>query len=87
LPRPSSRGGIATLDARRRFGKPFLLVYQGITRPSKVVAWIEEKGIRTLNLAGNRESAAPGIDARVERFLAMVFCQLQARGLIEPVVG
>ncbi len=56
----NSPGGIATLDACRAQGKPFLIVYQGITRPSHSSAWIGEKGIRVLNVAGNRESKSPG---------------------------
>jgi hypothetical protein len=48
-------GGAATLDACRELGRPFLFVYRGITRPSAGVAWIGEKSIRTLNVAGNRE--------------------------------
>jgi hypothetical protein len=66
-------GGIATLDACRAMNKPFVIVYQGITRPSQVSTWIREKGIGILNVAGNRESKAPGIGSRVERFLAVVF--------------
>jgi len=37
---------------------------------------IVEVKIRVLNVAGNRESKAMGIGARVERFLAEVFRQL-----------
>jgi hypothetical protein len=76
-------GGRATLDACRRFRRPFCLVYQGITTPSLVMYWIREKGIRVLNVAGNRESSAPGIGARVERFLGAVFRQLRAEGMVE----
>jgi len=42
----------------------------------RVVAWIVAHEIHVLNVAGNRESRAPGIGARVERFLADVFRQL-----------
>jgi hypothetical protein len=38
--------------------------------------WIVEHKVRVLNVAGNRESRAPGIGARVERFLADVFRRL-----------
>jgi hypothetical protein len=69
-------GGAATLDACRQMGKPFLLIFQGASRPSEVVAWIGEKGIRTLNVAGNRESKDRGIGGRVERFLGRVFARL-----------
>jgi hypothetical protein len=43
-----------------------------VTRPSQVVAWLAEKGVRVLNVAGNRESTAPGVGERVERFLGAV---------------
>jgi hypothetical protein len=74
-----SPGGKTTLDACRLRGKPFLIVYQGATRPGEVRDWIVAKGIRTLNVAGNRESKAPGIGDRVERFLAAVFKRLGLR--------
>jgi hypothetical protein len=79
----NSAGGIATLDACRAQHKPFMIVYQGVTKPSQVVAWIGEKGVRTLNVAENRESNSPGIGARVERFLARVFKQLAAEGMVD----
>jgi Circularly permutated YpsA SLOG family len=67
-----SSGGKATLDACRALNKPFLLVFQGVTRPSQVVAWLSDKGVRVLNVAGNRESKSPGIGERVERFMGEV---------------
>jgi Circularly permutated YpsA SLOG family len=45
-------------------------------RPSQVAAWISESPIRVLNVAGNRESKAPGIGHSVERFLTELFRQL-----------
>jgi len=67
-----STGGRTTLDACREQGKPFLIVFVAITKPSQVRDWLEEKGIRPLNVAGNRESTSPGIGERVERFLGVV---------------
>ncbi len=72
-------GGRTTLDACRLNDRPFLIVYRG-TRPSAVAGWIEEKGIRVLNVAGNRESSNRGVGARVERFLADVFARLGRAG-------
>jgi hypothetical protein len=69
-------GGEATLDACRKHGKPFLIAFQGITRPSEAVDFIQGKGVRVLNVAGNRVSVAPGIGARVERFMRDVFRRL-----------
>jgi hypothetical protein len=56
-----SPGGKATLDACRIQGRPFLIVYHGATKPSQVRDWIVAKGIRPLNVAGNRESKSPGL--------------------------
>ena len=44
-----------------------------------IVAWIHEKGIRTLNVAGNRESTAPGIGLKAESFLRRVFLRLTSQ--------
>jgi hypothetical protein len=71
-------GGMATLDACRACSawKPFLLLDQGIARPSQAAEFIEAKGVRVLNVAGNRESEARGIGRRVERFMRDVFRRL-----------
>jgi hypothetical protein len=67
-----SPGSKLTLDTCRALGKPFLIVYKG-TRPSEVSAWIAGNNVLVLNVTGNRESKAPGIGARVERFMGAVF--------------
>jgi hypothetical protein len=74
----SSRGYRTTHDAalRHSMAYPFLIVYEGSTKPSEVVAWIRSKEIRVLNVAGNRESGNPGIGERTERFLVNVFRQI-----------
>jgi Circularly permutated YpsA SLOG family len=41
------------------------------------VEWIRAGRFRVVNIAGHRESVAPGIGDRVERFLADVFRQLR----------
>ncbi len=69
-------GGRATLDACRWQGKPFVIAFEGVTRPSQVCGWVEGKGVRVLNVAGNRESRVPGIGVRADRFLAAVLRQL-----------
>jgi hypothetical protein len=58
-------------------GKPFKAVIPGSTRPRQVAVWIVDHDVWNLNVAGNRASRSPGIGARVERFLADVFRQLQ----------
>jgi hypothetical protein len=41
-----SLGGRATLDACRTLGRPFLIVFQGVTRPSQVAEWIRATNVR-----------------------------------------
>jgi hypothetical protein len=48
----------------------------GPTRPLRTATSIVEVKIQVLNVAGNRESKAMRIGARVERFVAKVFRQL-----------
>jgi hypothetical protein len=72
-------GARATLGACRRLGRPCLCVVEGRTRPSEAADWIAANGLRVLNVAGNRESKAPGIGARAERFMGEVFRRLGRR--------
>lgn len=74
---PGSRGLIKDC---REMGKPLMHVEAGQTRPSQVVAFLDDNPhIKVLLVAGNRESRSPGIGARVERFLAEVFRQFGHR--------
>jgi len=73
----TTSGAQRTVRACRKFGKPCMLVYPGAAfEPSHVATWIAENRIRTLNVAGNRESEEPGIGDRVERFLGQVLQQV-----------
>ena len=69
--RPS--GGTAlTLDFARRLGRPSLVVDLGSAdggEPARATAWIEAEGVATLNVAGPRESTAPGIYREASNFL------------------
>src|SRR4051794_12717986 len=61
-------------------GRPHELVIPGKNvRPSEVGDRIARRGFGTLNLAGNRESKAPGIGERVDRFMAEVFSATRVR--------
>jgi hypothetical protein len=52
-------------------------VYPGASfEPSHVAAWIAERKIRTLNVAGSREREDPGIGDWVEWFIGRVLQQL-----------
>jgi hypothetical protein len=77
-------------DDALKHGKPFRCVMLdrgpaglGISpaahTPRNIAQWIDEKGVRVLNVCGNRESKAPGIGAWVERYLAEVFRLLRAQ--------
>ena len=81
-----SRGSMLTARLCRRHAKPCLMVSLGsdpIDAAGKLRAWIAEHSVRTLNVAGNRASQAPGIAAFVtavlERVLANVADQRGAR--------
>jgi hypothetical protein len=49
------------------------------TKPEDLVAWIIEKDIKVLNVAGNSEKFAPGIGEFVRLFLLETIEQLNAR--------
>ena len=69
--RPS--GGTAlTLDFARMLGRSSLVVDLGSAddgAPDSAGAWIEAEGVATLNVAGPRESTAPGIHREASSFL------------------
>jgi hypothetical protein len=66
-------------------GRPDLLVTpRKVVRPSDVARWVRENRVGVLNVAGNRESKAPGIGARLEAFLGRVFRRLAQGGTETP---
>ena len=75
LARGALRGGTAfTLEVARRLGRPALVVdLSRRPRPDTVHAFCSAHGVRTLNVAGPRESVAPGIYAEARAFLEAVF--------------
>jgi hypothetical protein len=73
----TTAGAQATIGTAHTLRKPCLPIYPGASfKPAHVVAWVTENAIRTLNVAGNRESEEPGIGVRVEQFLGQVLHQL-----------
>jgi len=66
------RGGTAlTARVARRSGKPVLCVdLDAAPDPAAIVDWVAGRAIRVLNVAGPRESEAPGIGERAGRLLA-----------------
>ncbi len=73
----TTSGAQTTVRACQRFGKPCLPIDPAaLFEPAHVAAWIAENHIKTLNVAGNRESKEAGIGVRVERFLGQVLALL-----------
>jgi hypothetical protein len=64
---PHTPGYHCTSEWTFKTGKPFLVVPAEGTqvRPSQVARWIDLRNIKVLNIAGNRESKAPGGWARL----------------------
>jgi len=79
LYRNSLSGGTAlTCSLAKRHGRPRLVVdLDSIPDPGRIASWIRQERIRTLNVAGPRESGEPGIYRRAFHFLSRVFrCRL-----------
>lgn len=69
-----SRGEICTLKAIKAKDKPYIDVNSNHPISiEEVVKWIKENNIQVLNVAGNRESVAPGIQTFTEGYLRSVF--------------
>lgn len=70
----SSPGGRVTRNACIEYGKRmFVVVDTPACPPIAIVGLLREHESRVLNIAGNRESSAPGIGAWVEVYLTEVF--------------
>jgi len=82
---PGSDGTRLTVDHAKKTGKPFLLVNPfDSTAVETVVPWLQAAQARVLNVAGNRESVAPGIAAQAERVLYAVLIH---RSVAKDVAG
>jgi hypothetical protein len=67
--RLDSDGSKLTLEAVARLGRPFLVN----PTAAELAAFLRENDVEVLNVAGNRESLAPGIGAEVEHLLIQTF--------------
>jgi len=77
LARGRLSGGTAlTVELAKQIRRPCLIVDldDGVD-PAAVRRWIAERGIRSLNVAGSRESLRPGIYAQALRFLTDLLAQ------------
>lgn len=72
---PSGGTGL-TVACAQAWKRPCLIVELSLpANPESVRRWISDHHIRTLNIAGPRESTAPGIHDDAARFLLSVFGQ------------
>jgi hypothetical protein len=73
-PRAAGSPGMQTTqEAINHYGRLSHWVLMGDTQPDQAAAWLREHGIEVLNVAGNRESGAPGIGVWAEHYLEEVF--------------
>jgi len=72
--RGAPEGGTAhTIECAEKLGRPCLVVDLANEADAEAVRkWLAETGARTLNVAGPRESGAPGIGAEAATFLRKV---------------
>lgn len=67
-------GTLLTLKLARKLRKPHLLIALNEGgEPRRVGEWLRNSGVQTLNVAGPRETEAPGIYARALDFLLAIF--------------
>jgi hypothetical protein len=64
------RGTALTVELAARYRRPYLVVDLGAAPDVEAVrTWARDNGVSTLNVAGPRESSAPGVYARAAEFL------------------
>lgn len=70
---PLTGGTRLTAEIARRMGRPLRIadLSRRVQAPA-AAAWLRGNGVRRLNIAGPRESQAPGIGADARRFLMRV---------------
>lgn len=79
LCRGAPSGGTAhTAAVARKLGRPLYIVdLDEQTEPALIRRWLIAHGIRVLNVAGPRESQAPGIYAQARSWLGRLFTLLR----------
>lgn len=69
-------GGTAlTLGLAQRYGRPYLVVDLGRPSLGRVRRWLAKVRPATLNIAGPRESTAPGVAEQTRKWLIELFRQ------------
>ena len=74
-----SGGTALTRDIARTRKKPLLVLDLRTATPDDAAAWIKRQAISVLNVAGPRESAAPGIYGEAFSYLRQVLASAAAR--------
>jgi SAM-dependent methyltransferase len=68
-----------TIECASRYQRPLLVCdLDDPKAKEKILEWLKACRIRTLNVAGSKESVAPGIEERAHALLAGVFKEVQA---------
>ena len=81
-----SRGTQLAVSMARELDRLVVVIHADLSSPPSpkraeaIKAWLDDKDVRTINIAGNRESKAHGIGAWVEAYMREVF---KALGLKE----
>ncbi|OGF55479.1 MAG: molybdenum cofactor carrier [Candidatus Fraserbacteria bacterium RBG_16_55_9] len=80
LTRGEPTGGTAqTIEIAIRLGKPCMVInLEKHPRVSAILDWARKHKVRTLNVAGPRESKSPGIFGEASRFLQKLFKSLKS---------
>lgn len=68
-PRPLVGGTALTAEIARQRGVPLLVLDPWTQSPAEAAAWLRRSGATRVDIAGPRESEAPGIYAAALRFL------------------
>lgn len=79
LTRGTPTGGTATtIEVARDLGKPLRIVDLAESDEiAPVAAWLRERGVGVLNVAGPRESTAPGVYEQARRFVTRLLRALR----------
>jgi len=74
----NTAGERCTLKAIQYYKKPYIDVSMDNPKPIKeVIEWLENNNIETLNVAGNRETSAPGMTIFAINYLKDVILELK----------
>ena len=79
-PGPVAGGTALTVEAARALGRPVLVVPPRPDAVGGAVAWVGRGGVAVLNVAGPRESEAPGVYDAALAFVGAVLDRLLSTG-------